>query len=114
MNDTESNQKILEVSEKLWDNLLSRKQFYAFEFLRNQTINDVKLDFYCPEASFAIRIENHVDAMAIQKRNRDKKALEDLGYKFIVLSTEEVLNDYEETVRLLDREFTSQTRFQCG
>lgn len=109
MNDLETSR------EKLWNQLLADRQFYAFEFLKDQVIEGIRVDFLCAEVSFAIRIEpNKKMAGRSQLTPAEKKQLKDKGFSILIISTQEVLENYTQVVQLIDREFTSLTKFQCG
>jgi very-short-patch-repair endonuclease len=100
---------------KLWADLLSGRQFYAREFLTGQTIGSVSVDFLCPETRFAIRIEpGKSTTTGRQLTPPERKQVEQAGFKLLILSTREILEDFTETVQLIDREFTSLARFRCG
>jgi very-short-patch-repair endonuclease len=101
--------------EKLWSLLLSDKQFYAYEFYRDQIVCGIPIDFLCAEIKFGICIE----ATGIKSTDRlltpiIKTCLKDAGYEIILLSSEEILKSFDRTVSFLDEQFTSLTRFQCG
>jgi very-short-patch-repair endonuclease len=101
--------------DKLWKLLLSEKQFYAFEFVRDQIIEGIRVDFYCEEVKFGIGIES--TKLNFEHRLLTptiSKQMKDSGYQIIILSPEEIMDTFEQTVSLLDQRFTSLTRFQCG
>lgn len=108
------NRGTINAASKLWNDLFADRQFYAFEFLRNYKIKETTVDFYCAEAQFIVYIEDRPTRAQIRVRNAFKKEVESTGYKFVVLSKWEIDDQYSEVIRLLDREFISQSRFQCG
>ncbi|MBK8501874.1 MAG: DUF559 domain-containing protein [Saprospiraceae bacterium] len=101
--------------EKLWNLLLSDKQFYAYKFTRNEIIAGVPIDFLCREVKFGICVE----PPGLKSTNRlltpiINTRLKDAGYQIIALSSEEILTAFDATVSFLDQEFTSLIRFHCG
>lgn len=109
MNDLETSRK------KLWNQLLADRQFYAFEFLNDQFIEDIRVDFLCTEVSFIVRIETKkIMAGWSQLTPAEKKQLKDKGFTILIISAQEVLENYTQVVQLIDREFTSLTKFECG
>jgi len=100
--------------DRLWSSLFSEKQFYAFEFLRSQKIESIEVDFYCPEAGFVIMVDDHLSPEAMKVRKQQRSRLQNHGYHLVELSSKEILEQYQDTVDLLDRQFTALTRFQCG
>lgn len=101
--------------EKLWRLLLSDRQFYAFEFSRDQIVQGILIDFLCLEVKFGIRIESgNSDVEQQPLKPVIKNTLKTAGYEIIILSPEEVNDSFDQTISLLDQKFTSLTRFQCG
>lgn len=107
-------QEVQEMADRLWSDLFSDRKFYAFQFERNQKILDTPVHFHCPEAYFAVTIEYSPSREEIKMRNELKRNIESAGYKMVVLSYREIKQQYSDVVKLLDHEFISHTRFQCG
>ena len=59
------NKQLINSSEKLWADLLTNKNFFGYEFIRNRPIQDVFFDFICPEIRFAIMIQNDISGHII-------------------------------------------------
>lgn len=104
----------MQAAERLWADLFSEKNFYAFEFTRDILVENIPFNFYCNEVKFAVLIEDKPTREEIIERNSFIKELENGGYEVVLLSANEVIDQYTETVNLLDKKFTSITRFQCG
>lgn len=113
---SDSTQLELESSKgKLWNLLLSNKQFYAFEFSRDQIIDGIQLDFLCSEAKFGICVEpSGFNTAQRLLTSVVRTRLEAAGYQIIILSSEEITDAFSSTVSFLDEQFTTLTRFQCG
>jgi very-short-patch-repair endonuclease len=81
-------------SEKLvW--MFLRKQQMNERFLRQYSVDNYIIDFYCPKLKLAIEIDGDVHDLKRQKR-QDKtrqEYLEKLGIKFVRIKNEDLLNN---------------------
>ena len=81
-------------SEKLvW--MFLRKQQMNERFLRQYSVDNYIIDFYCPKLQLAIEIDGDVHDLKRQKR-QDKtrqEYLEKLGIKFVRIKNEDLLNN---------------------
>ncbi len=89
---------------KIWNDLLRKKQFYGFKFLRQRPIKNYIVDFFCKELSLIIEIDgfSHNDENIYLNDVKRQKELEALGYCFLRFSDEEVISDFDNVVRTME------------
>jgi len=81
--------------KRIWYELLSKKRFGGYKFLRQRPIDRFIVDFYCKELLLAIEIDgkSHEFEEVIKKDRVKTERLTQLGIKVVRYSDWEVLND---------------------
>ena len=97
--------------EKLWNEALSNRAFYALTFERNCPHPAINLDFFCKELRWAIIINDgikHVSGKHLRQQ------LEQDGIKTSYLSSREILDEFSETLEYLTENLLDCTGRVCG
>jgi very-short-patch-repair endonuclease len=81
-------------SEKLVWMFLRRQQMQK-RFLRQYSVDNYIVDFYCPKLKLAIEIDGDVHDLKRQKRHDRirQEYLEQLGIKFVRIKNEDLINN---------------------
>jgi len=89
---------------KIWNDLLRKKQFYGFRFLRQRPIKNYIVDFFCKELNLIIEIDgfSHHDEIIYLKDIKRQKELEVSGYHFLRFTDEEVSSDFDNVIRTME------------
>lgn len=89
---------------KIWNDLLRRKQLFGLKFLRQRTISDYIVDFFCKEVNLIIEIDgySHHFEEVFDKDVKRQKELEELGFTVLRFPDEEVINDFNNVFRTLE------------
>ena len=88
------NESVSLAEKVLWRKVLSRNQT-GHSFKRQRPIDSFIVDFFCPRVGLIIEIDgNSHFHKSIDDRYRQDR-LEELGYKILRLSEEEVLRDID-------------------
>jgi very-short-patch-repair endonuclease len=85
---------------KIWNQLLRKKQFHDYKFLRQRPIKNYIVDFFCKELSLIIEIDGFTHNQEEVYKNDiiRQAALEKLGYHFLRFTDEEVLTDFQNVI----------------
>ena len=90
---------------KLWNEVLRKRQFEQFKFLRQKPINNFVVDFYCSKLRLVIELDGYSHNGRQDYDLRRTKILENYGLKVVRYDNDEVLNDidsvYYDLLRLL-------------
>lgn len=89
---------------KIWNELLRKKQFYGYRFLRQRPIGNYIVDFFCPELNLIIEVDgfSHDYDDVYENDKIRQKELESLGFKFLRFTDNDVLNDFENVIRKME------------
>jgi len=81
--------------KRIWYELLSKKRFGGYKFLRQRPIDKFIVDFYCKGLQIAIEIDgkSHEYEDIIEKDKLKNHRLSELGIKVVRFSDWEVIND---------------------
>ena len=92
--------KNITLAEKIvWLNI-RRKQIEGERFLRQFSVKQYVLDFYCPKLRLAIEVdgETHLTGEELEYDNRRQDYLESLGLIFLRFRNEEVFNNADSVI----------------
>jgi very-short-patch-repair endonuclease len=89
---------------RLWERTLRRKQLFGYRFIRQRPIDQYIVDFFCPELQLIIEVDglSHSDEEIFEKDEKRQKELEALGFRFVRFQDAEIMNDFENVVRVLE------------
>jgi very-short-patch-repair endonuclease len=94
---------------RLWSDLKG-KQMFGFKVRRQYGIDNLVIDFYCPELKLALEVDGDVhyypDKAEMDKR-KDKRLHEE-GIQLIRLKNEDLEEDYDSTVIYLEDKFKAR------
>ncbi|NLT51338.1 MAG: DUF559 domain-containing protein [Ignavibacteria bacterium] len=87
----------------VWTHL--RKKKFKVRFLRQYSIDNYIIDFYCPEIKLAIEIDGDVHNLPEQKEYdlTRQKYLENFGVRFIRITNEELLGNPNKAFKKIER-----------
>jgi len=100
----ENRKQMTQAEVYIWDKLLRRKQFYSFKFLRQRPVNNYIADFMCKELNLIIEIDGLTHSFE-EVSNNDlirENRLKELGFTIIRFNDEEVINDFDNIIRVLE------------
>ena len=89
-----------EAEEKLWNEVLRRKQT-GYKFVRQKPIDRFVVDFYCSELSLAIEVDGGSHDRKLERDKSRDNFLKVCGIKTIRFTNEEILNDIEKVKKEL-------------
>jgi len=89
---------------KIWNDLLRKKQLFGLKFLRQRTISDYIVDFFCKEINLIIEIDgySHHFEKVFDNDVKRQKELEELGFTVLRFSDDEVVSDFNNVCRTLE------------
>lgn len=81
--------------KKIWYEILSRKTFEGYTFLRQKPLLDYIVDFYCHELALVIEIdgESHIGQETYDAQRTHKLA--DVGIEVLRVTNDDVLQNLE-------------------
>jgi very-short-patch-repair endonuclease len=95
--------------QKIWFEVLSRRQFADYKFTRQKPIAHFIVDFYCAELRWVIEIDGDSHTEQVAYDTQRTVVLEQFGLTVIRYDNREVLNNitgvYDDLVRRLDHAF---------
>src|SRR5688572_26948580 len=82
---------------RLWCELLRNKQMMGYPFLRQRSIDNYIVDFFCKELKLVIETDgiSHTWEGAEEKDKKRTKELEALGYKVLRFDDNDVMKDID-------------------
>jgi len=84
---------------KIWYEVLSRKQFEGYKFTRQKPIGDFIVDFYCSKLQLVIEIDGDSHAENAEYDEVRTKILNQYGLKVLRYTNRDVLNNIEGVYR---------------
>ena len=81
--------------QKIWLEVLSRRQFSAYKFLRQKPIEHFIVDFYCAELRWVIEIDGDSHAEQVEYDENRTSLLQQHGLTMIRYANRDVLNNIE-------------------
>ena len=91
--------------QKMWSEVLSRKQFLEYKFSRQKPIEHFIVDFYCAKLGWVIEIDGDSHAEQIGYDERRTALLQQHGLTVIRYENRDVLNNiagiYDDLIRRL-------------
>ena len=79
----------------IWHEILRKRQFARFKFLRQKPIGGYIVDFYCSELRLVVEIDGESHAETTEYDNERTKFLNSLGLRVVRYTNEEVLHHLE-------------------
>lgn len=94
---------------RLWNDLKNKKMF-GFKVRRQYGIDNLVIDFYCPELKLAIEVDGdaHYYQDKIEMDKRKDQRLHEEGIQLIRLKNKDLEEDYESTVIYLEDKFKAR------
>lgn len=89
---------------KIWHDLLRDRQCMGYRFLRQRAIENYIVDFFSKDLKLVIEVDGitHTwEEVADNDIKRDVR-LEELGYKVLRFTDDEVMNDFKNVVRTME------------
>jgi very-short-patch-repair endonuclease len=83
-----------EAEEKLWNEVLRRKQT-GYKFVRQKPIDRFVVDFYCSELSLVIEVDGSSHNKKLERDKSRDNFLKVCGIKTIRFTNEEILSEIE-------------------
>ena len=80
---------------KIWNEILRRRQFAQYKFLRQKPIAGYIVDFYCSELCLVIEIDGDSHAVTVEYDEERTKILNAFGITVVRYSNEEVLRNIQ-------------------
>lgn len=80
---------------KIWQEVLSMRQFEQYKFLRQKPIGGYIVDFYCSELQLVIEIDGDSHAETVEYDEERTKLLSSLGLQVIRYTNDDVLQNIE-------------------
>ena len=82
---------------RLWCELFRNKQMMGYQFLRQRSIDNYIVDFFCKELKLIIETDgiSHTWENAEEKDDQRTKKLEELGYVVLRFDDEEVMTNLD-------------------
>jgi very-short-patch-repair endonuclease len=89
---------------KIWKQLLRNKQCFGYKFLRQRTIENYIVDFFCAELNLVIEVDgySHLLEETYEKDVERQSRLEALGFNVLRFTDNQVMNDFENVYRALE------------
>jgi len=108
----ENRKQMTQAEVCIWENLLRRKQFYNYKFLRQRPVDNYIADFMCKELNLILEIDglthSFQDVSENDKIREDK--LKRLGFTILRFSDNEVLKDLDNVFRVMEN-FLIENKF---
>lgn len=81
-----------------------RKRQLGVRFLRQYSIDNYVIDFYCPELKLAVEIDGSIHDLPEQKQHDEvrQKHIEQFGIKFIRIKNEELLGNPNKAFQMIE------------
>ena len=91
----------------LWNNV--RAEQLGVKVLRQQVIGDYIADFWIPNCNLIIEVDGayHAERQQTEDDERRESDLNDMGYRVIRFTNEEVVYDTEKTLEIIIKEIES-------
>ncbi len=77
----------------LWDEVLKQKQLKGYSFLRQRTIGNYIVDFFCKELKMIIELDGAIHRFQQSKDKYREDNLRKMGYNIIRFHNEEILKN---------------------
>ncbi len=77
----------------LWDEVLKQKQLKGYSFLRQRTIGNYIVDFFCKELKMIIELDGTIHRFQQSKDKYREDNLRKMGYNIIRFHNEEILKN---------------------
>ncbi|MFN5847778.1 MAG: DUF559 domain-containing protein, partial [Chitinophagales bacterium] len=106
-NAKENRKNATEAEKKLWNEIRNRKLEYKFR--RQHPIDNYIADFICLEQKLIIEVDGGYHTQTKEYDDARTAVLNELGYRVIRFTNEEVINDIENVLSKLKREFSAPT-----
>ena len=92
--------------KRKWNDLLAKRNFHGYPFLRQKSIDKYIVDFYCKKLKLAIEVDGKIhEYVDVRKSDLKKeKRLRELGITVTRFSNCEVLNELNHVAELLEKE----------
>jgi very-short-patch-repair endonuclease len=87
---------------KLWTHILKAGKLKKYKFNRQRPIGNFIVDFFCKSLKLIIEVDGMSHVGNADKDNLRTKKLEELGYKFIRFSDNNILNNINGVYSVLD------------
>jgi leucyl-tRNA synthetase len=112
-NAKENRKKATEAEKKLWNEIRNRKLEYKFR--RQHPIDNYIADFICLEQNLIIEVDGGYHTQTKEYDDARTAVLNELGYRVIRFTNEEVINDIKNVLSKLKSEFSApSTLLQRG
>jgi leucyl-tRNA synthetase len=112
-NAKENRKKATEAEKKLWNEIRNRKLEYKFR--RQHPIDNYIADFICLEQKLIIEVDGGYHTQTKEYDDARTAVLNELGYRVIRFTNEEVINDIKNVLSKLKSEFSApSTLLQRG
>jgi very-short-patch-repair endonuclease len=95
---------------KIWHEVLRKRQFANFKFLRQKPIGNYIVDFYCSELRLVIEIDGDSHAETIEYDAERTKLLNSLGLQVVRYTNDDVFRNIEGVYDHLSKEITNIER----
>ena len=100
---------------RLWCELFRNKQMMGYQFLRQRSIDNYIVDFFCKELKLVIETDgiSHTWEGAEEKDEKKTKDLEALGYKVLRFDDDDVMKNIDfvkTTIEEWIKEYTSSIK----
>ncbi|HPF51086.1 MAG TPA: DUF559 domain-containing protein [Draconibacterium sp.] len=86
----------------LWNKLLKRKQLKGYQFLRQRSINNYIVDFFCKDLKLIIEIDGEIHRFQKGKDRERELDLKNLGYHIIRFKNREILDNLYNVEKTLE------------
>ncbi|NND31918.1 MAG: DUF559 domain-containing protein [Saprospiraceae bacterium] len=103
----------MDATQFLWENLFKEKNFYGYEFNRDQLLFDLQVDFFCAEVNFAVLIVDPISENRSFPKAEFRKSISEKGLKLIIISRQEISQDYNQTIDYITKEFINLVGYDC-
>ncbi|MBT0652214.1 endonuclease domain-containing protein [Geomobilimonas luticola] len=80
---------------KIWNEVLRKRQFSSYKFLRQKPIDNFIVDFYCSELRLVIEVDGDGHAGTVEYDNERTRVLEAYGLTVVRYTNDEVLRNIE-------------------
>src|SRR5438876_2089806 len=87
----------------LWTNLLKARGLKGYQFLRQRVIDNFIVDFFCKELKLVIEVDGITHEQKTEEDKQRQSKLENLGYCVMRFRDEEVIGDFLEVKRKLEK-----------
>jgi very-short-patch-repair endonuclease len=92
---------------KIWHEILRKRQFANYKFLRQKPIGSYIVDFYCSELRLAIEIDGDSHVETIEYDAERTKLLNSLGLQVVRYTNDDVIRNIEGVYNHLSRVITN-------